>query len=310
MAAWGWGCAMLGRFLVFVVIVVVLLAQIPQAIGTVRVWLRDATQSWLQQDAVTSTERAKELGTKGLRGQLVSFSEGMVALDGDDTSRSVDERYSLYAIPITQLSLKKPEFIPNGNAEGLLNDLPQLVPGETFSSPPSANSGKYSNIRLFDRKLGTFQKLFDKRVSISQFQRGWNTKPGVLVIFAADRDGDANGTMDDDDVHDIYVLTLADRVLHKVSGTSMNPVSVMEIPSVDYLIVKAKVDRDRDGYAPRSAYGDEAEIEPDRLFRVDLKTFTATPFVPEAMVDELQRTLDAVPEKPATPPSPEPAKKP
>lgn len=299
---------MFRKLVIFAFVVVVLLAQLPQAIGTIRSWFRQAGDSWLQQDAVTSTERAKELAAKGLRGQLVSFGDGMESLYKDETTRSLDERYDLYAIPVGQISLDSAEAIEKVVVTGTSSRFrPENVEGSRYAAaPPYATSGKYSNILLFDLKTGKFQKLFDGRVSISQYQRGWNTKPEILVVFAADRDSDANGTMDDNDLHDVYILTLSDKVLHKVANMSTNPSELINVPNVDYIIVKAKIDHDRDGHAPQFGYGPyddngQQNPEPDMLFRIDLKTFIATPFVPEPLVQELQKTLDAVPEKTPSP---------
>ncbi|MCE9523273.1 MAG: hypothetical protein K8S25_12680 [Alphaproteobacteria bacterium] len=200
------------------------------------------------------------------------------------------------------MSLDEPERIEKVTVTGS-----RYAPRESKPSIPASLiapypvSGKYSNILLFDRRTGAFQKLFDGRVSISQFQRGWNTKPEVLVIFAADRDSDGNGTMDDNDLHDVYIMTLSDRALHKVANMSTNPSELIQIPNVDYIVVKAKIDHDRDGRAPQYSYDEDAKPEPDMLFRIDLKSFTAAPFVPDAMVQDLQKTLDAAPDKPALP---------
>ena len=273
----------LRNLVIFVVVVVFLLAQGPAAWRTIGNALSFGDRATGPHDVI-STERAKELSKKGLRGQVISFS-GMEPLRKNETDLSIDRRYEIFAIPVEQISLDQPEKVGRTGAWR-----PENYP---YSVAPHATSGRYSNILLFDRETGNFQKLFDARVSISQFQRGWNTKPEVLVIFAAEKDTDRSGTMDDDDMHDVYIVTLADRVMHRVTGLAANPIDIVEIPGVAYLVVRAKVDRNEDGRAPAYGYGEDEVPEPDMLFRIDLKTFVATPFVPDALLSDLQQTLDA-----------------
>lgn len=282
---------MLRAVIISVLIVVFLLAQGPAAWRTVDGVLRLGERTVGPSDVI-STERAKELSAKGLRGQLVSLGEPE-ALRKDEAEMALDQRYQLFAIPVEQISLDEPEKIgptpewrPESNDEGVSRYAAR------------GTSGRYSNIILFDRSTGRFQKLFDKRVSISQFRRGWSTRPEVLVIFATEKDTDRNGVMDDDDIQDLYVVTLNDRVVHRVEGFSANPLGLVEIPNVDFVVVRARVDRNGDGRTPAYTYREGDVPEPDLLFRIDLKTFVATPFVPGSLLSDLQQTLDAT--KPAT----------
>jgi hypothetical protein len=211
----------------------------------------------------------------------------MEPLRKDATELPIDRRYEIFAIPVEQLSLDQPEKIPAWRPENYSENESRYAPRHY------ATSGKYSNILLFDRKTGNFQKLFDARVSISQFQWGGNTKPEVLVIFATEKDTDGSGAMDDNDMHDVYLVTLADRVVHRVTGLSANPTGIVEMPGVDYIVVKAKIHHNKDGRAATYGYSDDEAPEPEKLFRIDLKTFEATSFVPDVLLNKLQQTLDA-----------------
>ena len=286
---------MLRNLVVFVVVVVLLLAQAPQAVNTVRSLFDSGDWPWWRQDAVTAPERAQELASKGLREQLISFNEGMTGIEYRYNAKPETQHYNIYAIGVGQITLNDPESTKTEKVTVTGSRL--TAPKQSADSLPTAPiEGQFNNVLIFDRRTGEITKLFDTRVSISQFQYGWRTNPEVLIIFATDRDSDKNGTLDNGDVHDIYVYTFADRKMHKVATSNINPTEIVDIPDVGFVVVKAVVDHNRDGYV--SEYGDygngrqKKEPEPRTLLRVDLKTFAASPFVSGAMQDELQAILD------------------
>lgn len=228
----------------------------------------------------------------------------MSALESKYGAQPNTQRYDIYAIGVGQITLNEPEsdartenVVLTGarSSEELLNVLPPLN-----ALPPLPVSGQFNNVLIFDRRDGTFTKLFDKRLSVSEFQYGWSTKPEVLIIFATERDTDLNGKLDGADLQDIYVFTFADKKLHKVDAAGIDPVEIMDIPDVDYVVVRARRDRDGDGQTLASNAHDKPKrkADPSVLIRIDLKTFAASSFVPEDMLQDLQKTLDG-PKSPA-----------
>ena len=299
---------MLRGIIVVVVVLVFLLAQGPQAWSTAKSLLGIDDWNWWEADPVTSPERAKELADKGLREQLISFEEGMEGVEYRYGARPETQRYNIYAIGVGQITLNEPES--NEKVEKV------VVTGSRIPDPrkqPDANtlptspiSGKFNNVLIFDRRDGTFTKLFDKRLAVSSFQYGWRTTPEVLIIFATERDTDKDGALDDDDLQDIYIYTFADKKMHKVDTAGIKPTEILDIPDLDYVVVKARRDRNNDGetVAYNSYSKQKREPEPAVLVRVDLKTFAASSFVPENMMQDLQKTLDGPKSPAATPPKP------
>jgi hypothetical protein len=286
---------MLRNIAVAAIVIVFLLAQGPQAWSTVRSWIGLNDWAPSKPDAVTAPERAQELAAKGLREQLISFGEGMVPLQFNDRANPRGQRYDVYVIGVGQLSLDEPEkvTVTGSRIPTWPGDLPDV---DTVPTYPL--TGQFNNVIIFDRRTGELTKLFDKRLAISQFQYGWRTKPEVLVIFATERDTNKDAKLDDNDLHDIYIYTFADRQMHKIDIKSIRPMELMDIPDADYIVVKALVDLDEDGKALEYRQDDE-NAEPVTLIRVDLKTFAATPFIPDPMQTDLQKTLDG-PKPPAS----------
>jgi len=298
---------MLRGIVVFIVVVVFLLAQGPQALSTAKSWLGLYDWNWRAPDPVTSPERAKELADKGLREQILTFDD-LEALEYRYGGKADTQRYDIYAIGVGQLTLNEPEsdrsvekvVVTGSRIPAREEDLPAAA-----SLPTSPISGKFNNVLIFDRRDGHFTKLFDKRLAVSAFQYGWRTTPEVLIIFSNERDTNKDGKLSGADLQEIYVFTFADKKMHKIDVAGINPQEIMAIPDVDYVVVKALRDRNDDGqtYTNNSYPRKDLEPEPSVLIRIDLKTMKASSFVPEGMLQELQKTLDG-PKSPPPPPTP------
>jgi hypothetical protein len=278
--------------LIFVIAVVLVLAQGEDALRAVQRWtgIYDYRQIV---SPVTSTERATTLAKKGMREQIISFDEmrnikasyGQAAADND-----------LFAIGVGQITLNEPESRAERvvilGARRRVEDA-----GEAYRAtdwPPAPAYGNFNNILLFDRKANKISKIFDSRISIFQFRYGWRTTPEVLIIFASDADTNANGVLDAWDKSAVYIYTLADRALHKIElPASVEAQGLVEIPDADYLVMRCYVERKSLKKPKSGETEEEQDLRPQTFLRIDLKTFKATPFVPPEMAAELQNTLDA-----------------
>jgi hypothetical protein len=286
---------MLRAILVFVVVTVFLLALGPQAWSTAKSLAGFSDWDWWQADPVTAPERAKELAAQGLREQLITFDE-IESIEYRYGARPETQRYDIFAIGVGQITLDKPESndeVEKVTVTGTRLPDPAKLP-DASTLPTSPISGRFNNVLIFDRRDGKFIKLFDRRLAISEFQYGWRTTPEVLVIFANERDTNKDGKLSSVDMQDIYVFTFADKKMHKVEVAGVTPIELMAIPDVDYVVVKARRDRNNDGraYSGDSYPKEDLEPEPTVLIRIDLKTMKASSFVPDDMLENLQRTLD------------------
>ncbi len=285
---------MLRGIIVFAVVVVFLLAQGPQAWSNAKSLLGLDSWDWWQADPVTAPERAKELADKGLREQLITFDE-MESIEYRYSGRPETQRYDIYAIGVGQITLNEPES--NEEVEKVTvtgTRIPTKDLPDASTLPTNPITGRFNNVLIFDRRDGKFMKLFDRRLAISEFQYGWRTTPEVLVIFANERDTNKDGKLSSVDLQDIFVFTFADKKMHKIDAAGLDPLELMTIPDVDYIVVKARRDRNKDGraYGGDSYPKENLEPEPTVLLRIDLKTMKASSFVPDDMLENLQRTLD------------------
>lgn len=241
--------------------------------------------------AINSVERAAELARAGKREQVITFSTGMTPVGETKTTDA-----SLYVIGVGQYTLGEPEQIevsrysPQGSYRGFNGGLLDGRYRDDFVSNKSL-IGPFNNLLIFDKRMGSTEKVFNTRISISQVTIADLTNPPVLAIFAASADSNRDGLVDDDDLQDLYIYATADHILHKVAALDASPESVIDIPGVNYLVIQAAADKNRDGKITSRTDGD-VEIEPRFLYRVDLHTFEAVPLLPAELVKTLQKTID------------------
>lgn len=167
-----------------------------------------------------------------------------------------------------------------------------------YAGGTASQAGEFNNI-LIQQKIGAAPtKVFDRRVSV-KFFAGIETPAGAaLVILATDKDTNKDGKINPKDMHGVYLHMLDGAAPREISGVPGNVAAVDMVSQPGALIVRAVLDTNGDGSAakvlavPYGPYAPFAE-EPQRVYRIDLKTLEATPLVAPATIDELQKALDA-----------------
>jgi hypothetical protein len=252
-------------------------------------WMTGSDYYWPGASPVTSPERAKELAKKGLMEQLVTFRDELVGLRKDPTTKQFD----LYAIPVGQTTLPQP-VTPTGmfNLVGR-EPTPGSAQGPVQYESSRPITGQFNNVILLDTKTGEYTKVFNERVGLLSFKYVVGPAYEALLAFATGTDSNKDGELSGMDMLDLYVYSLKDGSLRKVSGLNGSAIQVSQVEGQAYIIVRAVQDINDDGMADDSGYARSYLPEPARLYRLDLATAVATPLLPEEMVRDLQKTLNA-----------------
>lgn len=252
---------------------------------------------------MTSVERAQQLAKEGKREQIITFSSGLVPL----RERAVDELHlatNLYAVGVGQITLGEPESIRRIRGSSFSEYSRVLgAGGNTYLVGDDESQtvfGPFNNIMIFDKRSGTLEKIFGERISITGFKWMNRVNPRSIAIMATGNDSNRDGKLNGNDIQELFVYVLDQRRLHRVTGLAASVDDVANIPDVDYLIVEASVDTNKDGEIAEVDYDRKKVPEPQALFRVDLRTFAAAPLVNDALAADLQATLDGVKGVPRT----------
>jgi hypothetical protein len=249
--------------------------------------MSDGEPQWWNRDAVTAPERAAELGRKGLVEQIVTFTQSPIGLRKNPKTG----QYDLYAIGVGQTTLEEPT-----NPSGMFNMTGSAAPPSTsrlqYASPQPV-TGQFNNLLIFEPNSGETTKVFSSRLAVSSFTYLAGPAYEVVAIFASARDSDKDGRLTNYDLQNLYLFNLTTSTLHKVESIPGNPIEISNIAQQSYAVVRAVQDADKNGSAPGVAYTDAA-AEQSLLFRVDLRTYLATPLVPVTTLKSLQQTLDTI----------------
>jgi hypothetical protein len=246
------------------------------------------------QGPVTSAERAQELAREGKREQIITFGDDVFPLP-ERTVEGAEQSPRLFAIPIGQITLAEPQGLSSSRSSGGEYDYGYRGFRRTSGSDDGLTvAGRFNNIVIYDKTDGSLKKIFDKRIAVSVFKLMNRTTRRALVLTATSEDSDRDGAVDNRDIQQLYVYTFDDGQLHQVTGLEGSAGTAVDVHDVDHLIVSTTLDSDADGSTAERVYSGGAGPEPQRLYRVDLRTFAATPMLDQKLVDELQATLDSV----------------
>lgn len=246
---------------------------------------------------MASAERAQELAREGKREQIITFGDDVFALP-ERAVEGAEQSPRLFAIPIGQITLAKPQSFSSSSSSDETYGYRGFRGSSHWRTPNGDDgltvSGRFNNIVIYDKTDGSLKKIFDKRIAVSVFKLMNRTTRRVLVLTATSEDSDRDGAVDNRDIQQLYVYTFDDGQLHQVTGLEGSAGIAVDVHDVDYLIVPTTMDTDGDGNTTGRIYSGGNGPEPQRLYRVDLRTFAATPVLDQKLVDELQSTLDSV----------------
>lgn len=242
-----------------------------------------------------AAERAEQLAREGKREQALTFNDGLIALQEPDKDVSKPAA-NLFAIPVRQITLDEPEPRQQlGGASSFRGFATGALGRGNFGAledPASAGvRGAFNNVVIFDKRTGALKKVFEKRTSISFFKLVNRATPRTLVFIGTSIDSNKDGRLNIDDIQKLFVYTIDDAQLREVTGLNASVDDVEPIADVDYLVVSATIDKNKNGEPERFSY-DRKLPEPQTLYRVDLKALTAVPLMDAALVNELQAILD------------------
>lgn len=251
--------------------------------------------------AMTDPERAAELAKDGKRLQIVTFMNGLIPLPPPATAADPEPEVTQYAIVSGQITLGVPEPVSvsyNDSSFRGFKRYPGAMGAASLGSSSAGASGRFNNVLIYDKKTGAAKKIFDTRITITEFRLLNGPTKRVLAFLGTSDDTNRDGRLDEDDLQKLFVYTMADGQLHPVTGLTASPTRLIEVDGVDYLVLESAIDTNKDGEVRDD---DEGIVpEPRILYRVDLNTFTAKPLLDPALVNDVQATLDGVKPGPAT----------
>ncbi len=152
-------------------------------------------------------QKVETLNQNNLRKQVISY----------ETPWLIDTVKSVYVVPVSIKTLKKPEEVASGENNSLrLFDV-------TSSKMESDNytwrsfDGQYTNLLLYSPKMGSTISLFSERVMVGQVRAYYFKDDILLVFYIASKDTDENGVIDLHDLRGLGIYSLNTGVMRRIS---------------------------------------------------------------------------------------------
>lgn len=251
---------------------------------------------------MTSAEEAAELAKQGMRSQIVTFVDGLIPLPPAATAAEPEPEVTQFAIVVGQITLGDPQPVEVSRSGGSFRGFKSSELGRLggrygaagkWASGDAATDvmGRFNNVLIYDKRAGTAKKVFDTRISVTRLKLLNRGTKRVIAFLATSADTNGDGRLDNDDLQKLFIYGFDDGVLRSVAGLVANPTDLVEIEGVDYFVVEAAMDGNKNGEIDNG--GDHRDPpEARQLYRVDLASLEARPLIDPALVDELQLTLD------------------
>lgn len=222
-------------------------------------------------------EKTEVLNQENLRKQVISY----------ETPWLIDTLKSKYIIPVSVQTLKKPEDIVPLD-EGLLGLMDMYPTSHIKSSKYSYYRelrGKFTNLIIYDALTGKTQPLFDTRALIGDTKAYYFQDDILLLFYAAATDTDKNGVIDLNDVRSLYIYSLNNDVMQKISDGDNSIVDYRFMNNSKDLIVEISL----------GAYKKEqflTNMVPNKMKKYNFDSQKLSEIIPEKVQAEMQRLVE------------------
>lgn len=225
---------------------------------------------------ILSDEEIEELQKKFQRQQLVNYKEFIL----------LDTVQHLYMIPVGQKDLKNPEASEYGLL-GLL-DIESSYEYELQDGRyTGSHYGDYNNLLIYDEKGNTQKKLFDFRVNFTMIKIKRFEDDILLLMNIASKDTHKDGVVNLNDLNDLFIYSLKEDRLRKVSLEGSDLLNYDFIPDSKDLLIRYGVDYDKSGFYT-------ANIEPSVIMKYDYLNEDLSAVVDDKLHGELQKMLEGL----------------
>ena len=202
-----------------------------------------------------------------IRDQNITFEQPIQV----DTSRAI------FIIPVDQINLDNPERISRSE-KGLLN----------FSSKGyfyESHYGLYNNFVLINKEKNITEKIFGKKMAISEWTYVKINETSVLLFLAADFDSNNDKVLDSYDFKKLFAYYLEDGKLEKYEFENQTVLRLEPLDKTEMVSIMTGVDKNSDKEFDYSS-------EPTNIYYLNINNRKSGELVPEIIKQQLQEIID------------------
>ncbi len=226
---------------------------------------------------ILSSDKIEELQKENKRQQLISLK----------FPKLVDTLNQVYIIPVSRIDLAKPELINDGVLDLYDSDFRNVLNEQYCCSPPDGKNffGEFINMIIWDYRTQKTKTLFDLRVNFNEIQVDYFSDDILVTFKAATEDTREDGFINLADLKGLYVYSLRNEKLYKVSLPNSDVLDYQYIRGTRDLIIQFAIDKNENGSCFQ-------EIEPTIIKKYDYAKKQLVDIVDQETISELQKVLE------------------
>ncbi|MDR0232886.1 MAG: hypothetical protein LBI82_12320 [Dysgonamonadaceae bacterium] len=222
-------------------------------------------------------DKVESLNQENLRKQIVAYGSPWL----------IDTLKSVYIIPVSITTLKKPEEIPVANEE--LMSLMDVYPDFSSSKKGYYNKrhfdGGYTNLILYYPLENKTLSLFNERIFIGGTQAYYFKDDILLVFYSAEKDTDKNGIIDLNDTRNLCVYSLNTGILKKISDGDNSLYQYQFIENTKDLLVEFSLNQ----YNEKQFNTGRV---PSKIMRYKYDSQQLTEVIPQTIQADMQKLIE------------------
>ena len=223
-----------------------------------------------------SGEKIEKLNQENLRKQVISY----------ETPWLIDTLKSVYLIPVSISTLKKPE-VPELHAD----ILSYSDTYSDFSKSYDVNynkryfRGSFTNLILYYALENKILSLFSERILIGSVQAYYFNDDILLVFYSAEKDTNNDGIIDLDDIRNLCVYSLKTEKLKKISDGENSVEFYQFIENTKDLLIEFSLYQYTDKQLISS-------LKPNKIMKYEYNSQKLTDIIPKKIQQDMQKLIE------------------
>jgi hypothetical protein len=216
-------------------------------------------------------EKAEHLNQENLRKQIISYESPWL----------VDTLKSVYIIPVSITTLKKPEEVI----------LTSNVSSETFALYPDKMSrgyhheNSYANLILYYPLENKTISLFNERLVLGNVRVRYFNDDILLLFYVAEKDTDKNGIIDMEDMRNLRIYSLNTGAMKKISDGENSVNHYQFIENTKDLLVEFNLNR----YTEKQFTGKQM---PSKIMKYQYDSQQLVEVIPQKIEEDMQKLIE------------------
>jgi hypothetical protein len=225
-------------------------------------------------NTLLSDKKVDDLKHDSLRKQIISYS----------TPELIDTASLVYIIPVNVKTLDKAEKIDEQTL-GLLNSSKEIGSGSSEYSSENYYYGAFNNLILYDLLNNQTRVVCPDRIIGTDLQYKYFKDDIILAFSGSGVDTDKDNQITLTDFKDMYMYSLKDKQLKKISQPNSTVESYKYIPGNKAVLITFGLDRDKDNKF-------DVDTEPSFIMKYDFVSGELSGIINKTAQDRLQDIID------------------